>query len=112
MADDLYPPIIRDLPLADIPFEGVKGHLLQGANRQVIFFDIEPIGTIPEHSHGAQWGVILEGEVELTISGVTRTCRKGDSYYIPAGAPHSVAVKTHCKALDLFADADRYKARG
>lgn len=111
MAEDLYPPIIRDLPLANIPFEGVKGHLLQGASRQVIFFDIEAIGAIPEHAHGAQWGVILEGEVELTISGVTRTYRQGDSYYIPAGAPHSVSVKTRCKALDLFADADRYRPK-
>lgn len=112
MADDLYPPIIRDLPLANIPFKGVKGHLLQGTSRQLVFFDIEPIGKIPEHSHGAQWGVILEGEVELTISGITNTYHKGDSYYIPAGAPHSVSVKTHCKALDLFAEVDRYQPVG
>lgn len=112
MANDLYPPIIRDLPLANIPFKGVKGHLLQGTSRQLVFFDIEPIGEIPEHSHGAQWGVILEGEVDLTISSVTHTYRKGDSYYIPAGAPHSVAVKTHCKALDLFAEVDRYQPVG
>jgi len=29
--------------------------------------DIDPIGEVPPHSHGAQWGVVVEGEMELTI---------------------------------------------
>lgn len=109
MAEDLYPPIIRDLPQADIPFKGVRGWLLQARERQVVFFDIEPIGEIPEHAHGEQWGVVLEGEAELTIAGVTRLYRKGDVYHIPAGAPHSAAFRSRCKALDLFTEADRYQ---
>ena len=109
MPNDPSPPFIRELPLANVPFKGVKGHLLDGASRQVVFFEIEPVGEIPEHSHGAQWGVVLEGEMELNISGVTRTCRPGDTYYIPAGAPHSVVFKSFVRALDVFEEADRYQ---
>ncbi|MDP2661356.1 MAG: cupin domain-containing protein [Dehalococcoidia bacterium] len=112
MSEDLYPPIIRDLPLVDLPFKGIHGYLLQGACRQVVFFEIEATAEIPEHSHGAQWGVVLEGELELTIAGVTHPYRQGDSYYIPADAAHSVIFKGHVKALDVFAEANRYRAIG
>ena len=65
----IFPDMIKELPEADIPFEGVSGHLLQGENQQAVFFEIEPIGEVAEHKHGAQWGVVFEGEMELTIGG-------------------------------------------
>ena len=49
MAD--YPEMITDLPRADIPFSGVRGWILQGEEKQVIFLDIDPIGEVAEHSH-------------------------------------------------------------
>ena len=107
--DELYPDVIEALPDADIPLEGVRGKLLQAEGHQVVFFDIQPIGAIPAHSHGAQWGVMLDGEMELTIGGVTRTVRTGDNYYIPAGVEHSAVFKTRSRVMDLFAEPDRYK---
>jgi len=106
-----YPDIISNLPDADIPVEGVRGKLLQAGERQIVFFDIDPVGEIAPHSHGAQWGVVLEGEMELTIDGQTRTCRKGDSYYIPAGVVHGATFREHFRAMDMFAEPDRYKPR-
>jgi hypothetical protein len=50
MNKEVYPRMIKDLPGADIPFEGVKGWLLQGVDHQLVFLDIEIIGQIPEHS--------------------------------------------------------------
>ncbi len=104
-----FPALITDLPEADIPFAGVKGWLLQGDNQQIVFMDIDPIGEIPEHSHGAQFGVVLDGEMSLTIDGDTRTYGKGDSYFIPAGTPHSATIAKSLKVMDMFADKDRYK---
>lgn len=104
----IYPELITQLPEADIPFEGVKGHLLQGENQQAIFFEMEPIGAVAEHKHGAQWGVVFEGEMELTIDGVTKTYRKGDHYYVPAGVLHSAVFKTKTFLMDLFEDKNRY----
>lgn len=112
MAEDLYPPLIRDLPQADISFQGVVAFLLQGRDHQVIFFDMPEPGEIPEHSHGEQWGVMLEGEMEFTIGGVAHVFRKGDVYHIPAGIPHSGVHKGPVKAVDLFAGADRYRPIG
>jgi quercetin dioxygenase-like cupin family protein len=108
---DLYPEIIKNLPEADIEFKGVRGWISQAKDHQVVFFDIEPIGEVTEHSHGAQWGIVIEGEIELTISGNTKTYKKGDSYYIPDGAVHSAVFKSRTWVLDFFADKDRYKAK-
>jgi quercetin dioxygenase-like cupin family protein len=107
----IYPEFILDLPDADIPFNGVKGKLIQGATTQTVFFEIEAIGQVAEHKHGAQWGVVFEGEMELTINGVKKTYKKGDSYFIPGGTLHSANFKTKTFLMDVFADKDRYAVK-
>lgn len=106
-----FPKLIVDLPEADIAFKGLKGWISQGKDHQIVFFDIEPIGEVGEHSHGAQWGIVIEGEMELTIEGNTNTYKKGDSYFIPDKALHSAVFKARTKVLDFFADKDRYKEK-
>ncbi|MBE0618207.1 MAG: cupin domain-containing protein [Proteobacteria bacterium] len=107
-----YPSIIADLPEADIPMAGVRGWLLQGSLRQAVFFELPAGAVVPDHAHGAQWGVVLQGEIDLTIAGARRTYRKGDSYEIPAGAPHSAQSASGALILDLFADPGRYRVKG
>jgi quercetin dioxygenase-like cupin family protein len=80
-----FPDLIKNLPEADIPFEGVRGWISQSDNHQLVFMELEAIGEVPEHKHGAQWGIVIEGEMELTIDGQTNTYCKGDSYFIPDG---------------------------
>jgi quercetin dioxygenase-like cupin family protein len=112
MNDLKYPEMIEELPDVDLALEGVRGKLLQGADRQVVFFDIEPVGAVPLHRHGAQWGIVVEGEMELTIDGVTRTHRRGDSYFIPAGAEHGAKFNTAVKVIDVFEEKGRYRQKG
>ncbi|MFQ5696631.1 MAG: cupin domain-containing protein [Terriglobia bacterium] len=111
MPDDFYPPEIRNLPEADVSFEGVRAWFLQGEQGSLGFFDIAPIGEVKPHSHGAQWGCVLEGEMELTIGGRTRTYRPGDHYYIPAGVVHSATFKQRTFVIDFFAERDRYQPK-
>jgi quercetin dioxygenase-like cupin family protein len=108
---DTYPVFIKNLPEADIGFKGIRGWLSQGSDHQIVFFDIEPIGEVTEHSHGAQWGIVIDGEMDLTIGGVTRTYKRGDSYVIPEGVKHSAVFKKRSLVLDFFADKERYKAK-
>ena len=105
-----YPDIIRNLPDANISFNGVRGKLLQGPDSQLVFIEIDPIGEVSPHSHGAQWGVVLDGEMVLTIGGVTNTYKKGDSYYIPANVVHSAVFNTKVYVIDYFDDRNRYEA--
>ncbi len=107
--DVVLPNLITDLPKADIPIEGLISHLLQCANHQIVFMSFENDVEVPEHSHESQWGVVLEGEIELTINGKTNLFGKGDTYFIPNVVIHSAKIKAGYKDLTLFNQKDRYK---
>ncbi len=107
----VYPEMIRNLPQVDVPFEGVRGWLMGGDRRQIVFFDIQPVGQVPPHSHCAQWGIVLEGEMSLTIGEETNKYKKGDWYYIPEGVEHSALFHSRVNVIDIFNAPDRYKAK-
>ncbi len=112
MADKiLYPEMIEQLPDIDIPIPGVRGKLFQGEGRQAVFFSVETTGEIPPHQHQAQWGVVLEGEMQMTVDGVSQRYKKGDSYFIPAGVTHSIQILSPLKALDFFDEPARYRPK-
>ncbi len=109
--ENFFPETISDLPEADIPIEGLRSYLFQGENQQFVFMSFENDVEVPEHSHEAQWGVVLDGEVELTIVGKKHTLTKGDTYFIGKDAKHSAKIKKGYKDLTLFNQKDRYKAK-
>jgi quercetin dioxygenase-like cupin family protein len=54
-------------------------------------FEIEPGGTVPEHSHHhEQTGFVYEGELTFYCDGETITVEAGESFTIPGGEPHKV----------------------
>ncbi|MCD4782656.1 MAG: cupin domain-containing protein [Candidatus Eremiobacteraeota bacterium] len=109
--ESFFSEIITNLPEADIPIKGVHSHLFQGENQQFIFMSFEKDVEVPEHSHEAQWGVILYGEIELTIDDKKCTFTKGDTYFIPKGVKHSAKIRKGYKDLTLFNQKDRYKIK-
>jgi len=109
--NEVYPDMIRNLPEADIPVEGIRGWLMQSADKQIVFFDIKKTAYVPPHSHCAQWGLMVEGEMSLTIGGKTKVYKKGDSYFIPKGVVHSAKFHSQVFVIDVFNAPDRYKAK-
>jgi quercetin dioxygenase-like cupin family protein len=106
-----FPEFIRALPAPDSPLEGLRAWLL-GSDRALAMFYEFPDGVeVPEHAHGAQWGVVLEGWIEFTIGGETKTYRRGDTYYVPDSVAHSAVLSPGFVGIDVFADADRYRVR-
>lgn len=105
---EVFPDLITSLPLAKLPLPGAQAWLLHGAPRQVVFFRLEPGSSIPDHAHGAQWGIVVEGEVEMTIDGQCRVYGRGDCYSIPEGVTHSARCEKGALALDVFAESNRY----
>ena len=62
MAEEpFFPDIITSLPAAKLPISGVSSYLFQGERQQFIFMAFDQDVAVPEHSHGAQWGVVLDG---------------------------------------------------
>ncbi len=107
-----YPTVITALSEANIQIKGIKAWILQGEKHQLGFFEMQTTAVVPEHSHSyPQWGMVIEGEMKLTINGETRLCRKGDEYLIPAHAKHSATFETQTRVMDLFSEKTRYKTK-
>jgi quercetin dioxygenase-like cupin family protein len=109
--DSIFPPPIVQLPAADIPIKGVEGYLSQSDAHQIIFMRFSEDVEVPEHSHESQWGIVLEGTIDLTIGGVRRTYMKGDRYFIDKGVRHSARVSAGYADVTFFNQASRYRAR-
>ena len=106
-----FPGFIRALPMVDSPLASLRGWMLQTRQGLAMFYEIPDGVDVPEHAHGAQWGVVLEGTVEFTIGGEVRTYGRGDTYYVPDGVVHRAVISPGYVGIDVFADADRYRAR-
>lgn len=109
--EGLFPQPVLDLPEADIPLAGIRAYLSQGRNHQIIFMEFAQDVDLPEHAHAAQWGVVLEGRIDLAIGGIGRTYRKGDRYFIPEGTPHSGKIYAGYADMTFFDQQDRYQAK-
>lgn len=108
---EIFPGPVTGLPLADIPVKGLTAFLSQGAGHQIVFMEFTEDAALAEHSHGSQWGVVLEGKIELVIDGKRLTCVKGDRYFIPAGVRHSARVRAGYADVTFFDESDRYRPK-
>ena len=107
-----YPEVITRLPEAEVALEGAKAWIMQGKQNQIVFCEFEAEIGLQEHSHNyAQWGIVIEGKMELKIDGKPRICQKGDEYLIPAQAKHCVNFLSHTRVIDLFSEKARYKPK-
>jgi quercetin dioxygenase-like cupin family protein len=108
---DIFPAPVMRLPEANIPLDGVKAYLSQGGGHQIIFMEFSKDVILPGHAHAGQWGVVLEGKIELTIGGILGTYEKGDRYYIPEGVLHFGKIYAGYADMTFFDQEDRYKAK-
>ena len=105
---DTFPEPITRLPQADIPLSGVSAYLSQADTHQIIFMEFREDVDLPEHSHESQWGIVLDGRIELTIGGVTRIYQRGDRYFISSGVSHSGRIFAGYADITFFNQPDRY----
>ena len=108
---EVFQEAIKKLPEADIPIPGITAFLSQDKNHQIVFMRFNQDVEVPAHSHGAQWGIVLEGEIVLTIEDNKQKYTKGDRFYILEGETHSAKILAGYASMDFFADKDRYKAK-
>lgn len=108
-----YPEFIMAFPPIDVPFpeDVVQTAAVRSEAGLVAFFTFFKDMELPIHSHGAQWGTVVEGEIEFTIGGIARVYRAGDSYSIPAGVEHGAMIRAGTRVIDVFEEADRYPLR-
>ncbi|KPK75316.1 MAG: cupin [Phycisphaerae bacterium SM23_30] len=108
---EIFPEMIKNLPKADIALSGIKAYLSQGKNHQILFMEFAEDAEVPPHSHQSQWGIVLEGKIDLVIEQEKRTYGKGDRYFIAEGAEHSAKIYAGYADITFFNEKDRYKIK-
>lgn len=83
-------------------WDGLNANVLTGKAGQVGFFRAIVDILVPEHSHAGQWGVVIEGTVELTIGGELHVLKTGEHYNIPTNVPHSAKVLAGTSFIDVW----------
>ena len=73
------------------PAPGIAGRPIFGENAMVVLVSFQASATAPAHRHDAeeQFGVVLTGELAVTIAGETHQLTSGHAYYVPPGVEHS-----------------------
>jgi quercetin dioxygenase-like cupin family protein len=104
---NVFPSFIDQLPAVDIGVPGVVVRVLIGT-QSVAFIAVLEDASVSPHRHGAQWGIVVSGAVELTIEGEVRTYVAGDSYHISAGLEHGAKLLAGSRLIEVFEDRDRF----
>lgn len=86
-------PVIERLP-------GWYGRYFHSANMTFGHYEFAAGALIHEHSHPQEevWQVI-DGELEMTVDGVTQVAGPGGVEIIPANVPHAVRARTKGRAI-------------
>ena len=107
-----YPEVITRLPEAELHVEGAKAWILQAEASQLVFFKFPAGKCLPSHSHTYdQWGLVIDGEMELTVAREPRIFKKGDEYLVPAGSVHSAKFLRPTRVMDYFSEKNRYNPK-
>ncbi len=82
---------------------GIFVRMVHMEGTTVMHVRIEKGAVLPEHHHPhEQVTNILDGDLEMTIGGETKLCKKGDIVTIPGNVPHSAVSHSGCYAIDVF----------
>ncbi len=101
----------RNLPKPDIPHDELTAYLSQSDSHQILFMEFEKDVDLPEHSHADQFGIVLEGMIELVIDGKKHRFTKGDRYHIPEGVRHSGKIFAGYADLTFVNEPHRYSSK-
>lgn len=79
---------------------GWRGRYFRSPSMTFAHWEFAAGSDIHEHSHPQEevWE-ILEGELEVTVGGVTRVARPGVVAIVPPDTPHSVRALTDGRAI-------------
>lgn len=82
---------------------GFKGKFIHSKNITVVHWSITAGSQLSEHNHHhEQVTNVIDGELELTIEGVTKRLKSGELAIVPSNVKHHGKAITDCYILDVF----------
>ena len=104
----LLPEEVLALPKIEIPIDGVTGFAINDDEKQVVFFVFDEGVSFPDHSHCAQRGTVISGEMVMEVEGRTNLYQPGDHYHVPEGVSHRTVFSKKTVLVDMSDDPQRY----
>jgi len=93
---------IKDLPELEIT-KGIRAHAVTTDTISVLHVILDGGAILPEHSHYHEQVVnVIEGELELTVSGEIYILKPGNVMVLEPNVIHSGRALTECKVIDIF----------
>ena len=93
---------IKDLPELEIT-KGIRAHAVTTDTISVLHVTLDDGAILPEHSHYHEQVVnVIDGELELTVSGETYILKPGNVMVLEPNIIHSGRALTACKVIDIF----------
>ena len=93
---------ILEIPEKELA-KGIRGRYFHTNSTTIGFVDIDKGAILPAHSHmHEQTTQITEGQLEMTIGGITQILEPGVITLIPSNVVHSAKALTDCKVVDIF----------
>jgi quercetin dioxygenase-like cupin family protein len=84
---------------------GIRSKLESGTNLTMAFMEIAPNKEGSPHDHPFdQCGIVIEGEIEMSVGEERKLLRPMETYFIPAGIKHTwKTFATSARILDVVA---------
>ena len=93
---------LQDIEPREI-FPGFFGRFIHSENMTFAYWEVRKDSLVPVHSHMHEQVVnMLEGKIELIVSGKRHELSPGSVLIIPSHAVHSGKALTACRILDVF----------
>ncbi|MEO5948515.1 MAG: cupin domain-containing protein [Chitinophagaceae bacterium] len=93
---------IKELPAKELA-PGLTGYYAHGTSMTFGLVEIKAGSKLPAHHHvQEQITYILEGNLDMTIDGISCPLSAGMYYVIPSNVVHSAIATTDCKVIDVF----------
>jgi quercetin dioxygenase-like cupin family protein len=84
--------------------KGFHGKFVHSERMTFVMWRFDEGTILPRHRHPhEQVAIVLEGELEIAVDGVTHLCTGGSVLVIPPDAWHEGRFLTETRVLDVFA---------
>ncbi len=100
-----FPEPVHRLPKGNLA--GINVYIHDNGSSQVLFFELprdRPEVVVPTHTHDVEWGVVVEGRIDMTIDGRSEAHPAGTPHFIPAQVPHSFRFYPGTSSIHYFVE--------
>ena len=100
----MFADFVKKVPTRNYGIDGLEVHVDHTSTGTVYFVSAEKEVVFPEHSHAAQWTIVVTGSCTFIANGEKKVYNAGETYMIPAGLKHQITLHAGYSEVDYVDD--------